>query len=857
MRTKCLVLLLCLALCLVGASALADQDFQFAENRYDVFEGQTVQLELLRQGEAAAAPDLTFTSSNQKQATVDANGLVTGRAKGSVTITAAVTVGNRKVTARTTVNVLRPVTEIDIDESKLNLTAPDDVYLEGLLQVESDLPVLILPVGKATALTVTLLPKDASNRNVIVTAEDETLFKQLKPTGIHPADVGETILTVASASNPEICRQYHAFLVQPAKKVTVKTDKADVVVGGTVQAWTEFTPTDATWQKVTWSTSTPKILAVNEFGTVTGLSMGTGRIRATATDGSGQYGEISIRVAQQPTGVTIKGATTVRTGATTSLQATVSPSNANVKTVTWSSSDESVATVSANGSVKGLKAGFCVITATSTVDSAIFASVPMTVEQRVTGITAGEKSLTLNTGESGVITWTVAPADATNPSVTLTSGNTKVATVDETGLVHAVAKGTATITIKAGDGSGKTATVSVTVNQPPTGVTIEGKNSVVVGRTINLKGVITPSNANVKTVTWSSSDPTVATVSANGTVKGVKAGICVITCTSTVDPAIFNSVPMEVVQLVTRIDITTPALTIKVGETGRLAWTVSPEDATNKNVTLSSSNKGVATVDQDGTVHALKRGSVNITVKASDGSNRSGTLKVNVIQPVYGVHMKNDTVTVGVGETVVAQAILEPSDASNRNMTWTIDDPTLAGVNGTNTNPRLSGRAWGTTTLTGITEDGGFVARCTVKVGRNEQALRIRKVNVENNRIRLTVFNESNMNINRFYYTIECYDIYDNPLPVTSDGRGSFTGYYLETLYPGETTIHGRFHFDDFIQPGVEIGRVVFILTGYRCDDGFSYQYKFEQRPTEEYMSPNWIQPVYEENPGEDPPIGG
>ena len=860
MRNKILAVLLCMALCLLGTAALADGDFQFAANRYQVFEGQTLQLELLRQGDAASAADLTFTSSNQKLATVDENGLVTARSKGTVTITAAVTVGSRKVTARTTVNVQRPVTELQFNEEKLGLLAPDDPALAGLLTLESELPVLVLPVGRTTSLPLTVVPRDADNRGVTLSAEDETLFKRMTAQGyqLQPDRVGETILTVASVSNPEVALQYHVLLAQPARKVTVTLSQADVVVGRSIQATADFQPEDTTLRKVTWTTSTPKILSVDENGVVTGLTMGTGRVRATAADGSAVYGEATIRVAQQPTGVVIKSggrelATgSVLVGGSVTLQGSVLPQNANVKTVTWSSSDDAVATVNANGTVKGVKAGVCVITCASTVDEAIFASIPMVVEQRVTGITPAQKSLTLNVNETAAIRWETAPYDATNPAVTLTSSNKKVATVDEAGTVQALSRGTTQITIKAADGSNKSATVSVTVNQPPTGVTIKGGDSVLVGHSMTLQGVVEPSNANVKTVTWTSSDPRVATVSTGGRVTGVKAGICVITCTSTEDPAIFNSKPVTVIQRVTKIEYTVPAMTLNVGETGLLSWTVAPEDATDKTVTLSTANKNVATVDQDGTVHAVKRGETYITVKANDGSNRSAKIKVTVLQPVYGVHMRNDTITVGVGETVTARAELEPSDASNRNMTWSIADTSLATVKGTNNLPRVFGIAWGTTTLTGFTEDGGYMAQCTVKVGRNEQALKILKVAVENNRIRLLVHNESNMNITRFYFRVECFNNNDDHMVVAYGGADSFTGYYMDTLYEGENTVHGRFHFDDYLQPDEEIGRVVFTITGYRCDDGFSFSYRPEQMPKVEYKGPNWTEP---QQPSEDDPI--
>jgi hypothetical protein len=149
---------------------------------------------------------------------------------------------------------------------------------------------------------------------------------------------------------------------------------------------------------------------------------------------------------------------------TTQLNATVSPANATNKAVNWSSSNTSVATVSATGIVSGLAAGSATITVT-TVDGSFKGTCLVVVFDEgiaVTGVTMAPTTVTINVGATTQLTATVTPTNATNKSVTWTSSNTAVATVSSTGLVTGVATGSATITVKTVD-QAKTATSSITV----------------------------------------------------------------------------------------------------------------------------------------------------------------------------------------------------------------------------------------------------------------------------------------------------------------------------------------------------------------------------------------------------------
>lgn len=221
-------------------------------------------------------------------------------------------------------------------------------------------------------------------------------------------------------------------------------------------------------------------------------------------------------------------------GETVNLTATVSPANADNPSLTWSSSNSSVATVN-NGTVIALAAGTTTITV-RTVDGGYTATCTVTVIDPViyvTSINLNKSSMTLTAGGSvGSLIATINPSNATNKNVIWSSSNSFVANVNSTGVMSPLGVGSCTITATTVDG-GKTATCSVTVNPATiavTGVSVNpGNLSLDQGQNSTLFATINPSNSSNKTVTWSTSNSSIATVDANGKVVAISAGTASIT----------------------------------------------------------------------------------------------------------------------------------------------------------------------------------------------------------------------------------------------------------------------------------------------------------------------------------------
>jgi len=155
------------------------------------------------------------------------------------------------------------------------------------------------------------------------------------------------------------------------------------------------------------------------------------------------------------------------------------------------------------------------------------------VKTKATGITLRSTSITINPGFSYSLTATFEPADTSDKKLTYTSSNLAVAKVSSTGMVTGVKAGNATITVKTTDGSNLTKTCKVTVTASVTGVKLnKSKAELKAGETLTLKQTVSPSAATNKAVTWSSSDKSVAAVSATGVVTAKKSGSAVITVTT-------------------------------------------------------------------------------------------------------------------------------------------------------------------------------------------------------------------------------------------------------------------------------------------------------------------------------------
>ena len=339
-------------------------------------------------------------------------------------------------------------------------------------------------------------------------------------------------------------------------------------------------------------------------------------------------------------------------------------------------------------------------------------------EIAVTGVTVSQPSLSLEEGETATISYTVQPKDATTPDVSFSSSDTSVATVSNTGIVTAVAPGTATITVKTKDG-GFTATVTITVKAKAvavTGISLDKTElTLKSGEKATLTATVTPANATDKSVTWTSSDPPVAAID-NGEILAGKPGTATITV-KTKDGGKTATCKVTVESgdvAVTGVSLDKTELTLKSGGKATLTATVTPEDATDKTVTWTTSDAAVVAVDK-GEVLAGKPGKATITVKTNDGG-KTATCSITVeaaTVAVTGVSLDKTELSLTEGGSATLKATVTPEDATDKTVSWKSSDSAVATVDESG---KVTAVKAGSATITVTTKDGSKTATCKVTV---------------------------------------------------------------------------------------------------------------------------------------------
>ena len=224
---------------------------------------------------------------------------------------------------------------------------------------------------------------------------------------------------------------------------------------------------------------------------------------------------------------------------------------------------------------------------------------------------------------------------------------------------------------------------------------------------------VLPENAYNKNVSFESADAGIAAVNANGVVTGVSAGETTITVT-TEDGGFTGACTINVYnQAVTGVTIEPSEAELTVGSSTKLTATVLPENATNKNVIYSVDDESILSVDQDGNVTGLSLGTATATVTTEDGGF-TASAEINVIPVrVTGVSISPKSASIALGCTVQLAASIKPSNAANKNLSWSVSDETIISVDGQGT---VTGLSLGTATVTVTTEDGGFTASAEITV---------------------------------------------------------------------------------------------------------------------------------------------
>lgn len=649
-------------------------------------------------------PDLkiSWSSSDTSVAAVDSKGAVTAKKKGKATITVTVENGTQTVSQSYEMQVIQPVTAISVTPSTLEL------YVDDVLEISESLTIQTEPAEA----------DDTSCKYSTSTAGIITVSSQGKITGKKNGTV-KLYITPNKASSEDVKAQCTITVKAKVSSVTVTPSEKSLQVGQTYTLTAKVLPKEAN-QEVTWSSSDTKVASVAADGKVTALKAGEAVITATSKDNSEIKSTCVVTVVNIPVeSVTLNKTTLLLVeGKSETLTATVKPDDVLDKTVTWKSSNESVATVTSAGKITAVKEGTANITASCGGKTA---TCVVTVDPQVvavTGVSLDKEAVTIDKGSTAQLTATVLPERASNKSVTWSSSNTSIVTVSSVGNVATLtgkAAGEAVVTVKTADGS-FTKECKVTVNIPVSSITLSQTSATIeFGQTLTLNATVLPTNASSTTVQWSSSDSSIASVSDEGVVTGeTKAGTATITATCGGKTATCTVTVKAEIILVNKVTISPRSLDLSLNQQTTVTAKVSPSNADNKGVVWSVPQGAVITVDQSGTVTAVKEGSCRLIAKSADG-NASDFIVVTVTKKtVTGLTLTPSTLTLKVGETYDLEAKVVPSNASIPDISFTSSSKTIATVN---EKGRITALKPGTVTITAKSVDVTSIKKtCTVTV---------------------------------------------------------------------------------------------------------------------------------------------
>lgn len=464
--------------------------------------------------ENAGTKELEWSSENPEVAIVDANGIVTGKKIGKTVITAKTKDGT-DITASTTFTVL-------------------PLKVETMTFAE---PLVSIARTRDKTIKLTLNSEEVDNKRMIWTSSDESVATVVQNmNAVYPLEaivvahkVGKATIK-AEAQDGSGMSTTCEVEVTPLMVSDFSLQTASIVKTIPTQLEANVSPAEADNKKLKWTSLTPDIATVTEDGMMTGLKMGTAKVKAETTDGSNLSCVFEVQVTGLPVStISLPAESSIIKTESMKLECSILPLASDNQKLQWSSNATDIASVDeSTGVITAHKVGDAVITATTTDGSGISASTTIHVTPLKVSQIEMPKDISLLYSLSKQIEVNIAPELADNKTLKWTSDNENIATVTHEGVVKGVNVGTTNITATAMDGSGVSATCKVTVK--PVVIDLSTK-------TINLrKGEsyaeqivnVLPDNYEHKEVVWTSADNSIASVDSEGMITAVKPGITTI-----------------------------------------------------------------------------------------------------------------------------------------------------------------------------------------------------------------------------------------------------------------------------------------------------------------------------------------
>jgi len=543
-------------------------------------------------------------------------------------------------------------------------------------------------------------------------------------------------------------------VVDIEKKVTNVNivGNTSVYVGENINLDAEISPSDASNKTITWTTSDKAKATVDSTGKVTGVSAGTVTITATANNGIKDTHKVTIKeksIAVEK--VNITGATNMIVGENTNLVASITPSNATVKTITWTTSDKTKATVDSTGKVTGISAG--TVTITATANNGIKATHHITIkeesnEKDVEEVKIqGENKVSINSSVQLIVK--ILPDDATDKKIIWSSSDEKIAIVDENGKVTGKSIGEVEIIATASNGIKAVHKVEITEDTNDIEIKtlkIKGENCVKYNEEIELQVETEPSDIKNVVINWKSSDEKIAIVDENGKVKGISEGTVIITATTSNGIVATHGINVYENEKNDKIDvqniiINTVKNEIKIGDKIKLETKITPENATNKNLIWISGNPEIAEVDGNGNITGKKAGKTIIIALTNNMKIASYEIKVleeNKIS-AESIKINGEKNIIEIDEEIELSASIEPENVTNKNVIWISTSDEIIEINKKENNLIVKGKKAGNATIIAVTENLKIAAYSIEVKDKVQEVINVEEIKIESEKNKIKV----------------------------------------------------------------------------------------------------------------------
>ena len=592
---------------------------------------------------------ITWTTGDSNVATVT-NGEVHAVGVGTTSITGTLisqVLGTTTITVD--VSVMTSITRFELDVVSLETLIP----------------------GQSHQLVATIEPSSATNKQIewsssnpqVASVTDGLVVANTVGTATITATIRNATLNGdRSITIPvRVLRKIDSISVSPSNITLVYgTSEAEANLEATIL------PDNAEQDKtITWRSSDDSVVTVSQNGKITAVAKGTATITANLSNGMAATCEVTVFVPITTYEVTNGTEIELYKDQTHTIETRILPNDPSVsKVINWTSDDDTIATVSSNGTVTAV--GFGTTTIRGTLEDDEEVTVSIKVIRPINNVTISQRTLTLDRGDSqndhATLSLSIDPPEADgNKTVQWRSSDDTVATVDENGLVTAVGNGTATITGYIDNEyvqEEKSDSCEVTVVGIISSISIlEGSEiNVTKGRTVQLQTSIFPDNpTETPTLTWSSTDTSVATVNSYGVVTGKDRGDATIKVkVGNTQNAVEATILVHVIVPITRFSISPVDFDLLPNDTKELRVTITPSNTTElKNVSWSVEDPSIATVDENGVVTAQSLGETTITGTLPNGMSTTVTVHVTLTPRLTKRGDFNRDDTVNLNDVVV------------------------------------------------------------------------------------------------------------------------------------------------------------------------------------------------------------